>query len=301
MENECYFVSSRGILKSCDFHSSNPKDDFFKDDYKHLDEMLTGNKMYDGMTIYLNTIYLSYFIENILTKINNKFTLISGDSDNTVPDNILNNSYVDFLLNNKYLIKWFSQNSKLNNNKCCQLPIGLDYHSITNNPHSGLRQEHELSDPIEQEKILQNIRINTQPFYNRELKIFVNFSLQNDRFHERADCINMIPKELLIGILEKTSRTLVWTATTRFSFVLSPKGNGMDCHRTWEILCLGSIPIVKGSEFNELFSDLPVLIVNEWSDVNEQLLKDTIIEFKKRTFNYTKLTLKYWIDKMKHM
>ena len=32
-----------------------------------------------------------------------------------------------------------------------------------------------------------------------------------------------------------------------YKFALSPEGNGIDCHRTWECLYLGVIPIVKKS------------------------------------------------------
>lgn len=75
---------------------------------------------------------------------------------------------------------------------------------------------------------------------------------------------------------------------------MSPYGKGMDCHRTWEALILGSIPILKSKEFVNMFKDLPVLFVNDWSDINQQLLDDTIEKFKNLTFNYDKLTLKYW-------
>ena len=68
----------------------------------------------------------------------------------------------------------------------------------------------------------------------------------------------------------------------------------MDCHRTWEALCLGSIPILKAPNFKSLFEDLPVLIVNNWSEVTEDLLNITIINFKSKLFNYEKLTLEYW-------
>ena len=42
-----------------------------------------------------------------------------------------------------------------------------------------------------------------------------------------------------------------------------------------------------------------VLIVYNWSDVNQELLDKTIEEFKTRTFDYEKLSLKYWVDKIK--
>ena len=84
-----------------------------------------------------------------------------------------------------------------------------------------------------------------------------------------------------------------------YTFVLSPFGNGMDCHRTWEALCLGCIPILKAPNFRIMFENLPVLIVDNWSEVNNELLLKTIDEFKQRTFNYEKLSLKYWINKIK--
>lgn len=70
----------------------------------------------------------------------------------------------------------------------------------------------------------------------------------------------------------------------------------MDCHRTWEALILGAIPIVRGRQFDAMFADLPVLIVDSWEDVTELKLATTIEEFKKRKFNYRKLELSYWTE-----
>ena len=92
-------------------------------------------------------------------------------------------------------------------------------------------------------------------------------------------------------------RNKTWENQISYSFVLSPHGNGLDCHRTWEALVLGCIPIVKKSEIDALYEDLPVLIVNNWSDLNQDLLNNTIEQFKNKTFNYNKLSLKYWINK----
>ena len=39
MENTCYFVCSRGLLKSCDFHSLNPKSTC-NNDFTYLKNML---------------------------------------------------------------------------------------------------------------------------------------------------------------------------------------------------------------------------------------------------------------------
>jgi hypothetical protein len=79
-----------------------------------------------------------------------------------------------------------------------------------------------------------------------------------------------------------------------YTFILSPFGNGMDCHRTWEALCLGCIPILNAPNFKELFKNLPVLFVDNWKDINQELLDKTIEQFKNTNFNYSKLTLDYW-------
>ncbi len=51
-------------------------------------------------------------------------------------------------------------------------------------------------------------------------------------------------------------------------FVLSPPGNGNDCHRTWEAIYLGAVPVVlKGSLAESLCAYLPILTVNDYSEV----------------------------------
>jgi hypothetical protein len=47
-------------------------------------------------------------------------------------------------------------------------------------------------------------------------------------------------------------------------FVLSPPGNGNDCHRTWEALYLGAIPIVQaGSLAPSICEQLPILVLSD--------------------------------------
>jgi len=58
-------------------------------------------------------------------------------------------------------------------------------------------------------------------------------------------------------------------------FVLCPSGNGIESARNWETLYLRRVPIFKDHPYlREMFKDFPVLFVNEWEEVTEQLLKD---------------------------
>jgi hypothetical protein len=64
-------------------------------------------------------------------------------------------------------------------------------------------------------------------------------------------------------------------------FVLSPPGNGADCHRTWEAIYLGAIPIVHKDfwPFNNL--ELPVLVIDDWFSVPEMIQR--VINFSVMT------------------
>jgi len=48
-----------------------------------------------------------------------------------------------------------------------------------------------------------------------------------------------------------------YRAVSTFHFVASPRGNGLDCFRTWEVLALGAIPVVKRSGPHDAVYVLP--------------------------------------------
>jgi len=78
-------------------------------------------------------------------------------------------------------------------------------------------------------------------------------------------------------------------------FCLSPRGNGIDTHRTWECLYAGCIPIVQKTVALREFQDLPILFVDEWRDVSEaSVLTKIRNEYYERKWDLRKLTLSYW-------
>ena len=83
-------------------------------------------------------------------------------------------------------------------------------------------------------------------------------------------------------------------------FVLSPRGNGLDAHRTWEALLVGTIPIVRSSALNPLYERLPVLIVRDWSDVTPALLRRFLAtyEVRKPFYHYERLFADYWLGQI---
>lgn len=292
MENECKYISVRGLKRLCTFKSNTYISDT-TNGKEFLLNMLKSN-MFDGMSIFVGSDYLQYFVGSILDKITNKFILVTGTSIKTCPVEALDQISFFKLINNKYLIRWCSQNNVIKNYpSIIQIPLGLDYHAVYNDPKTWGKIADGKS-PVEQETFIINVIQNSKPFYERINKIYVNFEIKADRFGQRKDCLKKIPPSLVKMYQQKLKRTQTWINTTKYTFVLSPYGQGMDCHRTWEALILGSIPILKSKEFVNMFRDLPVLFVNDWTDINQQLLDDTIEKFKNMNFNYDKLTLEYW-------
>jgi hypothetical protein len=77
-------------------------------------------------------------------------------------------------------------------------------------------------------------------------------------------------------------------------FVLSPPGNGVDCHRTWEVLYAGRVPILLRGPYTALYRDLPVLLVDDWSEVTERRLRDEQARLLDGRYDFDKLRLGYW-------
>jgi len=80
-------------------------------------------------------------------------------------------------------------------------------------------------------------------------------------------------------------------------FALSPLGLETDCLRTWEALVLDCIPILEHSFNDPLYDELPVVIVHEWEEVNEQFLLEKLKQCEGcRT---DKVYFDYWLRKVK--
>ncbi len=82
-------------------------------------------------------------------------------------------------------------------------------------------------------------------------------------------------------------------------YVLSPEGNGIDCHRTWEAIYMNRVPILIRNANTRLYEDLPVLLVDDWSAVTEQRLRDGIDRFLAADYDFEKLTFSFWRSRIR--
>jgi hypothetical protein len=79
-------------------------------------------------------------------------------------------------------------------------------------------------------------------------------------------------------------------------FTFCPRGNGVDTHRFWETLYLGSIPVVREHpEMEPFFSKLPVVKVKNWLNLTEEYLEseyERIMECD--TWDFDILRMSHW-------
>lgn len=301
-ESDCLYVNSRGILKSCDVYCENPISSSNKNILYLIDYIKSQQQ--SRTTIYVCSETLSYFINTILPFINKSFILVSGDSDLSIPNEAMNVSEFKKLIRHPLLIMWYAQNNITNGafSKLQTIPIGLDYHTLSSieDENTGHPWGTKMS-PLEQETMLLNVRKQHGiPFYKRKLRIYSNVHFCYDRWNDRKEALEKIPKNLLFLESGPITRENTWIKMAEYQFILSPFGNGFDCHRTWEALLLGCIPIVCCSPINPLFLGLPVLQVEKWSDITEDLLEKCANDFSGITDILTsKLFLQYWTEKIK--
>jgi len=77
-------------------------------------------------------------------------------------------------------------------------------------------------------------------------------------------------------------------------FMLSPAGNALDSHSTWEALLAGCIPIVPRSPLDPLFEGLPVWLVDSWEEVTDEAILRMEIKLKGKEYNWEKLFASWW-------
>jgi hypothetical protein len=146
--------------------------------------------------------------------------------------------------------------------------------------------------------IYSNKKIMVEVFSENIIKdnlAYINFNV-NTFPVERHLIIRMFSGISKIGISEDTieGRTKYLREIKSSKFVFCPRGNGIDTHRIWETLYMGSFPIVKYEETHHLFTDLPILFVNNWNEIDENYLNIKYNEMINKDWNMDKLKQSFW-------
>jgi hypothetical protein len=109
-------------------------------------------------------------------------------------------------------------------------------------------------------------------------------------------------------------------------FALSPRGWGPDCYRTWEALYVGTIPVVRRCQFDQLlvrgenvacnktkytitspqgaqldllYQGLPIVVIDEWEELTEEFLNKKYEEITAKQHDITSLYMPNWRNKIR--
>ncbi len=130
----------------------------------------------------------------------------------------------------------------------------------------------------------------------KEHLLYMNFAYDNKP--ERVKLRSLLAKKPYVKRGQRQPFTDYLKEMATCKFTLSPCGLAIDCYRTWEALLVGSIPIVKRSVLDPLFEDLPVLIINDWDELNEEYLNKKYEEITSKKYDISKLYMKYWKEQI---
>ena len=231
-----------------------------------------------GDIIYVTPLGLKVFFETVHPKISEPYLLLTHNSDDSFPE-----GYEEYLSDEK-LKYWFTTNNSLPNHpKMVSIPIGIANAYWSHGDKATFLQA--MKGQSEKKHLLiMNFQIHTN--IQKRAPIFEYFKMK--------DFCYSPPMKDLRPYLEDVKASY---------FVLSPLGNGLDCHRTWEALLLGTIPVIESTTLDSMFEDLPVVIVDDLKKVDTTFLMEKLEELSTQEFIIEKTFMSYWkavIDQKKN-
>jgi hypothetical protein len=231
----------------------------------------------DGDIIFVKMDFLvnGYFANNILPKIDKKFVLVTGVSDFSLD---VSGEYLK-VLSNPYLLKWFTTNPPHEPHEKIEfIPIGF--------------QEYErLGDKVE---IIKKFHTQNIDFYNKKDKIFIPYH-SNTNGARRNMILQLSQLDIVEVGVEKLDFESYLNKISEYKFVLSLRGNGWDCHRHYEILLTGSIPVIENGPIRKNFDYLSLPHYN-LDFVGNQMFKEQFDFDKVKDF----LLQDYHLDRIKN-
>jgi len=236
----------------------------------HFDETKTLNprKVNKNDIVFVKTELKEIYFKNYHSKIEAPYILIFHNSDDSFDEE--SKQYLD-----EKITHCFAQNLNIDSNKqISPLPIGFE--------NKRYRVNGKVSN-------LQNaLRLN----YKKEDKIFCSFN-KNTNYQKRNVILNQIKSKENFVFKTFDNNFEYLKELSKYKFSLCPPGNGLDTHRVWESLLVGTIPIVEDIALNNNFikMGIPLVLYRTIDEIEQNISKKTYID----TNNFLKFTqIDYW-------
>ena len=78
-----------------------------------------------------------------------------------------------------------------------------------------------------------------------------------------------------------------------YKFVISPEGNGIDCHRHYEAIMAGCIPIMEKNILVEnKYKNLPILYTTDYTEITDEYLNNVYVSMLDKQYDFSSLFIK---------
>ncbi|MCF7865667.1 MAG: hypothetical protein K9M11_04135 [Candidatus Pacebacteria bacterium] len=227
--------------------------------------------------VFVKNNFLKDFFVEIHPEIKNQYILLSHNDDTTIDESFL--PFVD-----EKIIHWFGVNINVEHPKMTPLPIGLENMSYRRNGLLKYFDKKEMSNKKSQEKYIISA-INIEKHTNKERIFAVEQAKKNS---------------LVTTILAMSNHQEYIDTIQQYKFIISPRGEGIDCHRTWEALYLGLFPIVTECPNTNSFvrAGIPLFPLKSWENIGS-VNQTELVDFYNKNMdklNHPAAFIDYWID-----
>lgn len=196
--------------------------------------------------------------------------IITNQTDSSVTKNIFDKKPI-------CVSKWYSINIDYENPNLISIPLGLSNDYSPKNPNAN-----------------DFIKLSSNKKITKINNMYINYQ-QNTNLKERKMLFDFFKDEQWVNVDEPNLNLEEYVEKLNsYSFVFCPWGNGIETHRVWETLYAGSIPVLKYHPSYNSISNLPVLFVDNYKDINKKLLEEFKNEMKNKVYKFDKLSIKYW-------
>ena len=139
-------------------------------------------------------------------------------------------------------------------------------------------------------------------FGQHDNTVLCAFDLNTD-MHRRPCGVN---RQFIVNNLNKNGiinslidHTQYFEILPSYKFIVSPEGNGLDCHRHYEALIAGCIPIIEyNAQIEEKYKNCPVLYTKDYSEISEDYLLEKYNEMVYTQYDFSRLFLSHYDDDM---
>jgi hypothetical protein len=238
--------------------------------YDEFQKDASSNITRDGQVVFIKTDFVSEFFAFILPTINYNITIITHNSDFNITTNYI--QYID----NPKVISWYAQNVDVQHPKLKSIPLGI----------GNRRWQHGNIEELEEVK--------AQTLDKQHL-VYMNFNA-NTNSGKRNMVASLFSNANYVYTAANKSFVNYLIDLKSSKYAISPQGNGIDCHRTWEALLMGSIPIVKNCNNISFYTNLPILIIDNWATITEEFLEEKYNSFSFNNIEH--MFIDYWIKEI---